>query len=454
MKKTQPAPALYWLVEETNRELISRVLLATAGTRVGFSSYIIPQWFAWEHFNELPPGIVVFKGNNSAQSTHMASAREAGHRVAAIEEEILGVTKDEIILSRFKSANVDACELFLVQGDHARGILASRHPNLANRIEVTGNPRTDLLRPPFDGPLRDAAAALRREYGDYILINTNFGATNPRVEDAIAFRDLCIRVGLLDPMSEQDRNEFVERCRWERGNMALLAEVIAACEASPSLPKIIIRPHPGENIDKWREAYAGRERVSIIREGDHVPWTAGARLLLHTGCTTGVEAMLLQTPVLCLRGGISSWHFHLTSNHVNPIASSFESAMTKIGAFFRGDDRECTPTAEVWRELERQLLPGAGATATESVIEALGAMARDTRRDGNSGGDTIESERAITRLAAKPLVASGHKIDSVAFDSAHVAANARRFAAYLGHRDPPSVTRIGDAVIRLSPASR
>jgi surface carbohydrate biosynthesis protein len=437
-------PPLYFLVEETHRELSSRVLLATAGVRAGFSAFIIPQWFAWENVNALPPGIVIFKGNNNAQSSRMAAARAAGHLVAAIEEEILGVTDPEVILSRFQPPNVDACQLFLLQGDHARDVLTERHPHLSDRLKVTGNPRTDLLRRPFDGQLRDHAETVRREHGDYILINTNFGATNPRVEDSIAFRNLCIRVGLLDPDKEKDREEFVERCRWERGNMALLAKVIATCEASLTLPRVIIRPHPSENIDKWRWAYRDHQRVSIIREGDHLPWTAGARLLLHTGCTTGVEAMLLGTPALCLRGGASRWHLHLTSNHVNPTATSHQSAMSKINGFFGGHSSACVPSQAMWRELERQLLPNGQRTAAESIISALEVLSEQASPHAKTG-------QALAHLASAPLSTSDHKINKLAFSEKAVAENARLFADYLGHPNTPRVTRLGEAVIGINP---
>jgi surface carbohydrate biosynthesis protein len=438
-------PPLYLLVEETSRELASRVLLATVGTNAGFTCHIIPQWFAWEHMDDLPPGIMLFKGNNSTQSNHMNTARAAGHRVAALEEEILGVTKDEAILRYFQSDTVDACELFLVQGKHARDILAATHPRLAERIVVTGNPRTDLLRPPFDGPIRQESEAIRREYGDYILVNTNFGATNPSVEDTIAFRDLCIRVGVLDPKNRRDREEFVARCQWERGNMALMARIIAECAASSSLPRVIIRPHPAENLDKWRAAHAGEPRISIIREGDHVPWTAAARLLLHTGCTTGVEATLLGTPVLCLRGGESHWHHHLTSNHVNQIANSAEEAMKLISATFSGDENACASSPNMWNELRRQLLPETNGTAAEAIVEALLTLAR-------TNSASSDSSRKVARAAEQAVVFSGQKIDATEFNPVSISSGVTRFAGYLNHPKPPSVDRLGDAVIRIAPS--
>jgi len=48
-------------------------------------------------------------------------------------------------------------------------------------------------------------------------------------------------------------------------------------------------------------------------------------------------------------------------------------------SFFRSNDLECAPNAEMRRELERQLLPGAVATAAESVIDGLTVMARNAQ---------------------------------------------------------------------------
>lgn len=437
-------PPLYLLVEETSRELNSRILLATVGAQTGFRSLIIPQWFAWEHFDLLPRGIVLFKGNNAAQSSRMLSARKAGHHVAAVEEEILGVIDPPEILRFFQSDHADACEMFLLQGAHARDIVADRHPDLAGRMVVTGNPRTDLLRRPFDGPIRREAEAIRERFGDYILVNTNYGATNPATEDTVAFRALCVRVGVLDPANQQDCDEFIARCEWERDNLALMARVIARCVRSPSLPRIIIRPHPAENIGKWREAYADVPGVSVIREGDHVPWTAAARLLLHTGCTTGVEAALLGTPVLSLKGGRSHWHRYMTANLVNPVADDEDEAMHLIERVFAGDREAATPSPGMWRELQRQLLPNAERSAAQAIIEALGGLTASEEPAG-PGFDTL------SRIAGHKVAFSDNKIDPGQFNRDSISEISARYARDLGLTRPPAVDRIGDAVISISP---
>ncbi len=440
-------PPLYLLVEETSRELNSRILLATVGAEAGFISHIIPQWFAWENFRALPQGVVLFKGNNATQSAHMIDALDAGHRVAALEEEILGLTGDMEILRHFQSEHVGACELFVLQGEHARAIVAARHPDLAGRMVVTGNPRADLLRAPFDGPIRREAETIRERQGDYILVNTNFGATNPVAGDTIAFRALCIRVGILDPENQRDCDAFIARCEWERENMALLARLIAKCAASPTLPKLIIRPHPAENIAKWREAYAGQPRVSIIRDGDHAPWTAAARLLLHTGCTTGVEAALMGTPVLSLRGGKSLWHDHMMSNHVNHVATDENQAFALIQRHFEGDADAVAPTGEMSRELGRQLQPSPDGSAAGAIIAALRGFA-------GSFDAAAEESRSLSRVTSRKVVFSDDKVGAATFNAPAVAASCARYARDLGHAGPPVVGQAGEAIITVAPPDR
>ena len=45
-------------------------------------------------------------------------------------------------------------------------------------LHVTGNPRIDLLRPEVRGYFAPEVEALKRRYGDFILVNTNFSFVN------------------------------------------------------------------------------------------------------------------------------------------------------------------------------------------------------------------------------------------------------------------------------------
>jgi surface carbohydrate biosynthesis protein len=442
---TPSLPMLYFLVEESARELDSRILLGTVAAEQGMSSCIVPQWLIWKKFDVLPPGILLFKGSNTVQTQHMIAARKSGHLVATLEEEALGLTQPLEIERQFDIRTPEACDLVLAQGSHLRDVIAAKFPAAVDRIVVTGNPRVDLLRPPFSHAIETEGEKIKKIHGDYVLINTNYGAINPRIEDTYAFFNMCQQVGNIDPDRPEDWDDFMGRCDWEKGNLDLLTRVIGAFLLDPEYPKLIIRPHPAENIAKWREAYRGVENVSIIREGDHGPWTLGAKLMIHTGCTTGLEAALLGTSVLCLEGGISDWHGVHTSNFVNPTAATVDDAVEMIDHAL-SDNSPIARESEATRQaLERNTLPWPEDLAANKVISALRALAARAEFRGATAKDVL----AFQTGGQKP---SKNKIDPLAFTNESVSRVAAGFASDLGHTTPPSVRSNGSGMIVVSPS--
>ena len=80
---------LYLRIEETARELASRLLIANYALEQGFEAILAAQRAVWENLQDLQPGIVLFKGNNGAQSLRMRRSKAAGHLVSSLEEEVL-----------------------------------------------------------------------------------------------------------------------------------------------------------------------------------------------------------------------------------------------------------------------------------------------------------------------------------------------------------------------------
>ncbi len=146
---------------------------------------------------------------------------------------------------------------------------------------------------------RREVAALRRRYGDFILVNTNFSFVNNFVPS----------LNLI----ERDAQGRPRVSRTGRGMSLAFAVGMAAHqqaiydhfrELMPQLAawfpdhRIVLRPHPSENHEAWRQILAGCPQVDVVHEGNVVPWLMAARVLLHNGCTTAVEASVLETPAV------------------------------------------------------------------------------------------------------------------------------------------------------------
>jgi surface carbohydrate biosynthesis protein len=335
---------LYFLIEETGRELRARLLLALHAARAGYSSVIAPQWLTWEILGDIPKGLLLFKGNSAVQARNMANAKAAGHLVASIEEEALGLCDAAQINRCYDPSVARCCDLLLFQGPFQRDcVTAFLGP--PKRSSVTGNPRIDLLAPRFGARHSSERDDLKRRFGDFLLVNTNFSTINPRDLDACAVLDTCLNAGWYDPKVPEDIEIFFSEAERERTDLRNLIDLVHALIDRGFAHPIVIRPHPAENLSIWEQAFAGCESVHIHPDGDLVASISAAKLLLHTSCTTGMEAFVLGKPAISLRTPESEWSNIITSNLVNPAYTSVEDAIAAIEAIFAGAPvDQCPPT--------------------------------------------------------------------------------------------------------------
>jgi surface carbohydrate biosynthesis protein len=431
---------LYLLVEESDREFASRCLIAAEAARRGMDVTIAPQWKIWERLAHLPTGLMFFKGNNKVQSANMLLAKRAGHLVASIEEEVLGLA-DEVELRHSYAAGVqNHCDLFLVQGGFQADCLNRHFHGDFKKFKIVGNPRADLLRRPMSDNVFEAAAELRERHGDFILLNTNFGGINPAHGDCLTFYNRSVQVGIVDPNSPKDRDRFVDRMRWERENARMIIAFAKALREARKDVKIVLRPHPAERMERWHQYFGPNPPVEIIHEGSHLPWTAASTAVVHTGCTTGFEAALMGKPALSLVPGENLWHGAPVSNHANPTARTLDEA---LGRIFRHLDGLSPSLLDEMRALDysHYLDHDPETLSATRVVDALQDLAgrlsvsekpetADVWRQGKSETQVWQSQKY-----------------SVSLDHARRSIN--KMSGHLGQTMPLEITEIADGTIRI-----
>ena len=431
---------LYLLVEEASREFESRLLIASAALERGFEVVIAPQWAVWENLRNLKPGIMVFKGTNRAQSLRMRQAKVAGFLVAAIDEEPFGISDRVEILKMWDSQTAESCDLLLAQGAFQARCIASRHPGAADWIRVTGNPRSDLLEARFSAAIRDEAAELRKTWGDFILFNTNFGAVNPRRGDSISFLEISQRVGAVDPRKPADLDYHLARLRWEKNNLAAVLKVIGELVSRGFPWRIVVRPHPAENIEHWKTGLADVPGIAVVREGDHRAWGLAARLLVHSSSTTGLEAFLLGSAPLSLCVDDSPWNGFFTSNLVNRVISDTSVAARVI----RDRANQPAEVSEQRLKFEKNLvdhvLTDRQQLAVERVVDALAEL-RDRHPDRIKSGDAREVIGSVWVARAK--------VDPVLFEPDKARNAVQDMRASLKLKWPVDVDMLGPWMLRF-----
>ena len=144
----KPKALLIIPVENQVRELDPKLLLACVAAQHGFASVIGSRREIHFNITDIPCGIYLSKSITAASDMMFRIMRDLGHEIVAWDEEALVHLPAETYYSRRLSPTaMKYVSCFLAWGeDNAE--LWRQYPHFpeGGRIEVTGNPRNDLLR--------------------------------------------------------------------------------------------------------------------------------------------------------------------------------------------------------------------------------------------------------------------------------------------------------------------
>jgi hypothetical protein len=249
-------------------------------------------------------------------------------------------------------------------------------------IHITGNPRNDLLRPEIQPYYEKEVSNIRETYGDFILINTNFNHVN-------AFSPIRTLFLPADKPGEEPKfgraargmtREYAEGLRdLKQATFEHFQEMIPTLEKALPATTIVVRPHPVESQEVYRQIAARCERVHVINEGNVVPWLMACKVLIHNGCTTSVEAFAMGVPAVSYRATTNDdydYGFYRLPNKLSHQCFNFEELQQTLKKILcgelgvgNGDERQAL--------IDHYLAAQKGPLACERIVDVLEKTAAD-----------------------------------------------------------------------------
>lgn len=369
--KRAPGPYLYLPIEISARELDSRLLLTAIAVNRGFDVVLGQKWLMQGNLSYMRPGVLLTKTLTATDGRFMEIAHRRGYRTASIDEEIPGLIATRQGLRWVMRKAVEASDLIFAAGEDHHDALAVKFPDCMGRVTISGNPRWDLLRTELRGTFAAEAERLKRHHGRFFLINTNFGLTNSAKGDTQAIIRSLARSGRIDLAKAEDR-AFIEAARQlEIANAACLRELLRILPQRFPQHRVVLRPHPGEQLRLWRNVARALPRVSVVREGAAAPWILASDALIHTNCTTGVEAFALGRPAICLHPDEPPEMDIYVAPLVNPIARSVAGCLDLLQCI-ASETPFPEPQQAQWRQaFDRFIAARNGSLAAERIVGAI-----------------------------------------------------------------------------------
>jgi surface carbohydrate biosynthesis protein len=295
LKKTR----VYIGIETKVREFESKLLLACAAAEAGFDVVLGQQKLFLRRLGEMPRGILLNKSISPSKAGKYAHYKKLGFSLVAYDEEgFVPYNADEYQKRRVSLEALNQLDCFFAWGQWQTGVILDKAPQAAGKVIPVGHPRLDLTRKELRGFYDDDVKRLRDQYGRFILINTSFSLYNH-------FRGKKAKVELLGKAGkiadENQREFYVRLAEFKKQLFYAFADMVVAMHERFPQTMIILRSHPSEDHDYWRQTLPDSENIQVVHEGTVLPWLMAAEVMIHNSCTTGVEGYLLERPVIAYR---------------------------------------------------------------------------------------------------------------------------------------------------------
>lgn len=425
------------------------------------------------HIPAFPRSIYLSKSTTKASHQVFRTLHQLGHQVVAWDEEALvHLPPETYYRHRLSPVSLGYVSHYFAWGEDNVELIR-QYPEFPAGTEIkmtiTGNPRGDLLRPEIRVYYDDAVKKIRDRFGKFILINTNFGMVNAYHAD----------MNLLIPGSNNGNKNELGRRVISMGLDRASAEELHQHKYAifkdfqlliPKLDKafpgynIIVRPHPSENQQIYKDIAAKCERVEVTNEGNVVPWLMAAKAMIHNGCTTGVEALAVDTPALSYRASVNERFdeaFHQFANQVSQQCFDFETLRETLHKIF-SNNYEADDVNQRKTLMNRYLAAQQGPLACERMADIFEEMTNSSMDITKPGlKDRLQSWYWATRRRIKKHIRghraglshinsdySRHRYPEISVED--IRSKLNRFQLVLGDRKGLKIEKVFNQFYRIS----
>lgn len=370
-----------WLllpIETKVRELDGKVLLASHAAARGYGVVLGSKAAIGLNAEWLPKGVILLKSIQPAAANQLYRLRELGFRCTSLDEEgVVHLSDARFLQQRFARSTVAATDLIFAWGEHQAETIRNKFPEHADRVFVTGNPRVDLWRREYRGVYADEVRAIQDKHGPYLLISSNFAICN-HYEGPEGLLKLLRLDGVIE--NTEDRDFYEAYTAHYREIFEHFTGMLSVLSHAFRNHTIVVRPHPSEDRKAWDEAAAGLNNVRIIFDGPITPWLLGADAVIHNGCTSGLEAFIMDVPVVAYRPLVADSYDLYLPNAVSNNTYSEGELLEALSLAIEGALNALPASADQAAKVaSRYITAMSGPFASDRLVSALEGLDQPVR---------------------------------------------------------------------------
>lgn len=412
-------------IEVKLREFDSRLHIGLELLKQGYAVLLGRKEAVHAHMFQAPGRPIYFAKSMRVRSGAFYQRIHArGGIVINLDEENyvrLDTAAENVVLSaRNEEEALVQADLILLWSELQAESVRREAPGLdPEKLVVVGNARFDLRKPRYRNLYRQLPLSVPPPRG-HVLICTSFGTGNSILGREAGLAKSIRRLG-------REHEGFLE-LRFSYQRLLVDYFIRALRRAAKQFPRqrFVIRPHPVERLETYSEAFTDLTNVQVTREGLAHQWIVDARVMIHHGCTTGLEALFCRKRTLAYCPILDLGHANDGMIHISEKITSEDDLMMALAALDAVDvPGDITLDGELM-SVVRQLAANIDFSCAAAIGEEL-ARRREgwfQTRPADAGGAPVPTRAA----SIKPLLQRAGRLLSRRKEPA--GEDARRWADY------------------------
>ena len=283
---------LYLPIEILNREFQSKLLIAMESASKGMSVYM-GNLISYLKRDFFVPGIILNKSitPSPARIEELTYFRNKKFIITSLDEEVGLFQLDSLDYAklRYSEETIKLTNKIFTWGKYDHKNLSQRFRKYKKKFILSGNPRLDFWTKKLDNYFKYK----NLNYKNYILFSNNFSFLIPK-------KKFNKYLSFLKAADYVQRGYNANKALRERkASIKLFKEFMKLIKSlvKKTNLKIIIRPHPTESLENYKNLKKYKN-VKVIKEGNISEWIYHSKLVIHSGCTGGLEASVRGKPTI------------------------------------------------------------------------------------------------------------------------------------------------------------
>ena len=169
--------------------------------------------------------------------------------------------------------------------------------NKKKNILLPGHLKEDLLKKKNLLIFERNRKKIKSKYGEFILFNSDFLALyDPDFH--ISYNEKMLKESNISKkITKIDVKNVATQIKYKHRNFLYFMNFLEKIKNKMKNLKMIIRPHPREDIDYWKKITKNFNNIEIVNPIDDVtPYILASKGVMHNGCSTAISSLIIGKP--------------------------------------------------------------------------------------------------------------------------------------------------------------